>query len=81
MTVQLNFDKTNQQRLLQMLDWLQGIGLLRSYELEASSSSISLENQETAMVEAGLRQIENGQVMSHEEARKKIEERLRNFKK
>ncbi|MBI5916891.1 MAG: hypothetical protein HY842_16070 [Bacteroidetes bacterium] len=36
----------------------------------------TLDAQELAMVEIGLQQIENGQVMSHEEARKRIEARL-----
>ncbi len=39
-------------------------------------SEVTLEAQELAMVEVGLEQIENGQVMSHEEARKQIEARL-----
>lgn len=39
-------------------------------------SDATLEAQELAMVEIGLQQIETGQVMTHEEARKKIEARL-----
>lgn len=39
-------------------------------------SNAILEAQELAMVEIGLQQIENGQVMSHEEARKRLEARL-----
>ncbi|MCB0519153.1 MAG: hypothetical protein H6577_05505 [Lewinellaceae bacterium] len=39
--------------------------------------SEALDAQELAMVETGLQQVENGQVISHEEARKRIEEMLR----
>ena len=39
-------------------------------------SASTLEAQELAMVEVGLSQIEKGEVMSHEEARKRIEARL-----
>ncbi len=39
-------------------------------------SDVTLEAQELAMVEIGLQQIEKGQVMSHEEVRKRIEQRL-----
>ena len=31
MTVQLNFDKVNQKRLLPLLDWLKEMGLVKSY--------------------------------------------------
>ena len=40
-------------------------------------SKAELEAQELAMAEIGLEQIEKGQVMSHEEARRRINERLR----
>ncbi len=40
-------------------------------------SKKSLENMEAAMVDLGLEQIENDQVLTHEEAKKRIEERFR----
>jgi predicted transcriptional regulator len=40
-------------------------------------SKDALEVQEEAMVDAGLRQIKSGEVLSHEEARKKIDDYLR----
>ena len=33
MTVQLNFDSANQQRLLRMIEWLKEIGLVKSYKV------------------------------------------------
>ncbi|MEZ4931911.1 MAG: hypothetical protein R2788_07315 [Saprospiraceae bacterium] len=44
-------------------------------------SKEALEVQELAMAEIGIEQIKSSQVMSHEEARKKIEARLRKPKK
>ncbi len=49
--------------------------------LENPDSKEAQEIQKDAMIDVGLQQIENGQVMSHEEAMKKIKERFNHFKK
>ncbi|HFA47816.1 MAG TPA: hypothetical protein ENJ95_02215 [Bacteroidetes bacterium] len=33
MTIQLNFDKNNQQRLIKLVEWLQDLGIIKSYKL------------------------------------------------
>ncbi len=71
--------KNDLLRLLVETDDTQLLEKVRRYfkllKHEPVSDAI-LEAQELAMVEIGLQQIENGQVMSHEEARKRIEARL-----
>jgi predicted transcriptional regulator len=73
--------KNDLLRLLVETDDTQLLDKVRRYfkllKHEPVSGAI-LEAQELAMVEVGLEQIENGQVMSHEEARKRIEARLYN---
>ena len=80
MTIKLNFDHSHYVKLIQMLDWLKGMGVVTSYEVENKEqtpaenplSKKESELQEDRMIELGLKQIENGQVMSHEEAMGKI---------
>jgi predicted transcriptional regulator len=73
--------KNDLLRLLVETDDTQLLEKVRRYfkllKHEPVSDAI-LEAQELAMVEVGLAQIEKGQVMTHEEARKKIEARLYN---
>ncbi len=73
--------KNDLLRLLVETDDTQLLEKVRRYfkllKHEPVSDAI-LEAQELAMVEVGLAQIEKGQVMTHEEARKRIEERLYN---
>ncbi len=73
--------KNDLLRLLLETDDTQLLEKVRRYfkllKHEPVSDAI-LEAQELAMVEVGLAQIEKGQVMTHEEARKKIEARLYN---
>jgi predicted transcriptional regulator len=74
--------------LLRLLFETDDVGLLekvrayfKSLKNEEMLSEEELEAQEAMLAKIGLEQIKNGQVMSHEEARKKINERLRKLKK
>ena len=57
---------------------------VRSYfnalKKEETLSEAAMEAREEVLVKIGLEQIEKGQVMSHEDAREKINERLRKLK-
>lgn len=71
--------KNDLLRLLVETDDTQLLEKVRRYFKLLKHEPVSeavLEAQELAMVEVGLTQIENGQVMTHEEARKRIEARL-----
>ncbi len=40
MTIQLNFDKNNQQRLIKMVEWLKDIGIVKSYKFPDAQNEI-----------------------------------------
>jgi predicted transcriptional regulator len=69
--------KNDLLRLLMETDDSQVLDKVRRYFKILKKEPVKdaeLDAQELAMVEIGLRQIEEGKVISHEEARKKIEE-------
>lgn len=53
MTVQLNFDKINQQRLLPLLEWLREIGLVKSYSVSGGGPDSQLLNHLVKKDETG----------------------------
>lgn len=73
--------KNDLLRLLMETDDTQLLDKVRRYFKLLKHKPVSeavLEAQELAMVEVGMAQIENGQVMTHDKARKRIEARLFN---
>jgi hypothetical protein len=73
--------KNDLLRLLMETDDTQLLNKVRRYFKLLKHEPVSeavLEAQELAMVEVGMAQIENGQVMTHDKARKRIEARLFN---
>ncbi len=67
--------ETNDEKLLEK------VRLYFKSLVDKPDSQKALEIQEDAMIEIGLKQIENGQVMSNEEAKEKIREKFENLKK
>lgn len=41
MTIKLNFDNNNYVKLIQMLDWLKGMGVVTSYEVENKQHTLT----------------------------------------
>ncbi|MBI5915402.1 MAG: UPF0175 family protein [Bacteroidetes bacterium] len=68
MTVQLNFDKTNQQRLLPLLEWLREIGLVKSYQV--ADTAVDGEVFLNRMLENAEKDIAEGNLMKSEEVLK-----------
>jgi hypothetical protein len=79
MTVQLNFDKINQQRLMPLLDWLREIGLVKSYQV-ADSAAIDGEVFLNQMLENAEKDIVEGNLMSSEEVTQNLENWLKERK-
>jgi len=72
MTVQLNFDKINQQRLLPLLEWLREIGLVKSYQV-ADSAAVDGEVFLNRMLENAEKDIAEGNLMTSEEVTQNLE--------
>lgn len=53
MTVQLNFDKADQQRLMPLLEWLREIGLVKSYSISGGTPDSQLLNHLVKKDETG----------------------------
>lgn len=78
MTVQLNFDKTNQQRLLPLLEWLREIGLVKSYQV--ADAAVDGEVFLNKMLENAEKDIAEGNLMTSEEVTQSLENWLRERK-
>jgi hypothetical protein len=79
MTVQLNFDKINQQRLLSLLEWLREIGLVKSYQI-ADSAAVDGEVFLNRMLEHAEKDIAEGNLMSSGEVTQNLENWLKERK-
>lgn len=84
MTVKLNFDKIHQQRLLQLLEWLKGIGVVKSYEVDKNHSFIKepLDGEELLddMLQQAEKDILAGNLLTSEEVTTRIENWLKENK-
>ncbi len=50
MTIQLNFDKNNQQRLLDLIKWLKDIGLIKSYKISGGAVDNELDDKQLELL-------------------------------
>ena len=83
MTVQLNFDKANQQRLLPLLEWLREIGLVKSFQVAAEVANPPAVDGEVflnKMLENAQKDIAEGNLMTPEEVTQNIENWLKERK-
>lgn len=71
MTVQLNFDKINQQRLMPLLEWLREIGLVKSYQV--ADAAVDGEVFLNKMLENAEKDIAEGNLMTSEEVTQNLE--------
>jgi hypothetical protein len=79
MTVQLNFDKVNQQRLMPLLEWLREIGLVKSYQV-ADAAAPNGEVFLNQMLENAEKDIAEGHLMTSEEVTQNLENWLKERK-
>jgi hypothetical protein len=78
MTVQLNFDKINHQRLLPLLEWLREIGLVKSYQV--ADTTVDGEVFLNRMLENAEKDIAEGNLMTSEEVTQNLENWLKERK-
>ncbi|TAK35837.1 MAG: hypothetical protein EPO28_14100 [Saprospiraceae bacterium] len=73
MTVQLNFDKANQRRLLPLLEWLREIGLVKSFQVATDATASPAVDGEVflyQMPENAEKDLAQGNLMTSEEVLK-----------
>jgi hypothetical protein len=83
MTVQLNFDKANQQRLLPLFEWLREIGLVKSFQVATDATASPAVDGEVFLnqiLENAEKDLAEGNLMTSEEVTKNLENWLRERK-
>jgi cell division protein FtsX len=73
MTLELNYQKDQQTRLLQHIQWLLEIGLIESYDLKEKEEIEVSEEDVEALLKA-RQDVKNGNFLTHEEVKTKFSE-------
>ena len=85
MTIKLEFDKSFLNKLIQHLDWLKGLGVVKSYEVENKHTTIT-ENPSDGeeliedMMQKADEAIADGNLLTTEEVTKRTENWLKKHK-
>ena len=74
MTLQLNFQEKNQEKVLELVNWLRNIGLVDSFDFSNANNELEPSEEVIARLKKGKTEILEGKFYTHEAVKTKIEQ-------